>query len=304
MTPTDSVDQAHIYEFATIKGIEPIYATQSPYCLPVAGRSLFEHMIDDHFFGRTDADVRVKDDRLRKNADFQGYLENARAAAAKRSAGSFDDCKRIVWPKLVFPEDLYSAFEGVVERQLPHISDSASIEDGVEISGNVHIGAGTRILAGARIKGDVYIGKNCFVGNNVMIRGKTTIGNNSSMGFSAEVKNALVANDCLIGPLSIVCDSILAGRNFIAGKVRLSNYRLDNRNIDIMVDGKLHETGRRQFATIIGERTAIGIGGITLPGRKVGPDCIIGPYVIITKNLDANTRVELAQNLKISKIDA
>lgn len=158
------------------------------------------------------------------------------------------------------------------------------IHPAANIEGHIHLGEGSRILPGVYIEGNVSIGKNCKIGPNCYIRGNTSIGDNCHIGQSVEIKNSLIMNNSNVGHLSYVGDSILCSEvNFGAGTIT-SNYRHDQSNHTMMIDGKIHDTGRRKFGVIIGQGVHTGINTSFYPGRSLSSQSHTLPNEIVRKN--------------------
>lgn len=291
-----------------LPSLRPLGLGRSVYVLPIAGQPLYSHIIARVAGSGTDMPcVSIGDPALLANqaamADLQtmAIVQEPAADTSCQSDGVYlrhlgDDQNIFAkpWEFLRFCEELLADLT-------PGISDQAEIEPDVEISGNVRIEAGTKVYNGARIKGNVYIGQNCMIGNNAMIRGSTSLAAGSAAGFTADIKNSILMERCGIGPLAFVADSLIDRDFFFGGTGRVSNYRLDGRNIEMLYEGERHSTGRRQFGVVIGENTKIGIGSVILPGRKIGANCLIGPNVIVTRNIDTDLRIEAEQTLRVSK---
>ncbi|MBK1881725.1 hypothetical protein JIN85_04825 [Luteolibacter pohnpeiensis] len=169
-----------------------------------------------------------------------------------------------------FPWDLLKANEHFI-GQHGEPSIAGEVHPSAVIEGVAVIGEGTRILPGVFIEGNVVIGKNCKIGPNCYIRGNTSIGDKCHIGQSVEIKNCLILSQTNVGHLSYVGDSVLGHRvNFGAGTT-VSNLRHDGQNHRSMVDGKLIDTGRRKFGTIVGDNVHTGINTSVYPGRKFWP---------------------------------
>lgn len=170
---------------------------------------------------------------------------------------------------------------------------SSLLESGIQgevhplavIEGVVRIGEGTRILPGVFIEGNVVIGKNCKIGPNCYLRGHTSIGDHCHVGNAVEIKNSILLSKTNVGHLSYVGDSILGERvNFGAGTLT-SNLRHDGKNHHTLVDGKLVDTGRRKFGTIIGDDVHTGIQTAIYPGRKIFPGMSTLPGAVVSDDL-------------------
>lgn len=187
-----------------------------------------------------------------------------------------------------------------LERELPDrviIEASADVAPTAQISGAVTIGARTKICHGAMIAGPVEIGEDCLIGNLAMVRGATSIGNGTRIGFASELKQAIVGQHVSIGPQCFVADSIIENRVYLGAQVRTSNHRLDGHAVSVIVDGTPVETGLEKLGTLIGAGSSLGIQVIVLPGRIIVPDTMIGPRIIVERNLSAG-RYRLAQSIE------
>ncbi|WP_252364594.1 acetyltransferase (plasmid) [Escherichia coli] len=155
-----------------------------------------------------------------------------------------------------------------------------------ETEGEVVIGEGTRICYGTVIKGPVIIGSDCIVGNYAFIRQHTVIGNNVKIGFSTEIKNSVIESNVTIGPQCFVADSVLCERVYLGAQVRTSNHRLDDEYIYVRTEKGSINTGYKKLGCYIGKRSKLGVQVVVLPGRQIKEDTIIGPKIIIERNLD------------------
>lgn len=163
--------------------------------------------------------------------------------------------------------------------------------------GPVSIGPGTRVCAGAYIEGPVTIGADCMIGNLAMIRGSTTIGDGVRIGFATEIKNAVIEQRVTIGPQCFVADSKIERDAYLGAQVRTSNHRLDKKTVEVMIEGKRHDTGLEKLGCRIGEGAALGIQVVVLPGREVAAGSIFAPKVVIEKNLPSG-RYRTAQHIE------
>ena len=76
--------------------------------------------------------------------------------------------------------------------------------------------------------------------------------------------------------------------SFGAGTV-LANFRFDERNISVEIEGESVDTGRDKFGAIIGNDSKTGVNVSILPGVKIGPNSIVGPHVCLTDDLEPDT---------------
>ncbi|MHA1715947.1 MAG: bifunctional sugar-1-phosphate nucleotidylyltransferase/acetyltransferase, partial [Promethearchaeota archaeon] len=176
-----------------------------------------------------------------------------------------------------------------------------TIEPNVNIKGDVYIGENTLVRSGTYIEGPVYIGDNCEIGPNAYLRPETYIGNNCRIGNACEVKASIILSNTKISHLSYVGDSVIGeGVNFGAATIA-ANLRLDHKNIEIRENGRLVSTGRRKLGVICGDNVQVGCNVNLEPGVRIGANCIIGPNIVVSEDLDHNTmmymRVQERQKL-------
>jgi NDP-sugar pyrophosphorylase family protein len=281
---------------------------RSIFDLSVGGAPLYVHAARNHAgrisgtarFFFADADLAANPD-ARTTISALGEILGEATTMGAQSDFPTRDGRALAFEH---PWHLLDVVKDVLAGLEPGISSNADVEPGTEIVGQVRIESGARLFGGARVKGPVYIGRDVVIGNNAMIRGTTSIADGCVAGFSSEIKNSLVAEQCGVGPLAIVPDSVLGRGCFVAGLVRLSNYRLDGRDVEMMIDGQRHSTGRRQFGAVLEPDVSLGIATIVFPGRRIGTGCMIGPRVNVRHNLEPNLRVEIRQELDIRSVGA
>jgi bifunctional UDP-N-acetylglucosamine pyrophosphorylase/glucosamine-1-phosphate N-acetyltransferase len=200
------------------------------------------------------------------------------------------------------PWEILDIAEKLLSNEIPYIHPTARIESGVEIEGNVFIDEGVSIMRGSKLSGNIYVGTNTFIANSTLIRGNTSIGKDSVIAFGADIKNVVAGGSFRVGPLSFIGDSIVQDNCFFGGMVRVSNYRLDGKDVSVKIGDELVSTGRRQFGTITEANCSVGIACIILPEKKNKKNCLIGPQVIVRENIPSNTRVMVEQTLHKTKI--
>lgn len=186
---------------------------------------------------------------------------------------------------IVHPWDLLRANEQWVSK-LTGARIEGDVHPSAVIEGVLWLGPGTRILPGVFIEGNAVIGANCKIGPNCYIRGNTSIGDGCHIGQSVEIKNCLILPRTNVGHLSYVGDSVLGEKvNFGAGTTT-SNLRHDGGNHRSMIDGRLIDTGRRKFGTIVGDGVHTGIHTSIYPGRKLWPGTTTLPGEIVKHDIE------------------
>ncbi|MFQ5648237.1 MAG: bifunctional sugar-1-phosphate nucleotidylyltransferase/acetyltransferase [Candidatus Aenigmatarchaeota archaeon] len=188
------------------------------------------------------------------------------------------------WHPVSYPWSLLDANKAILDSlKKPDIR--GKLERNVTINGTITVGEGTVIKSGAYIEGNLVIGKNCQIGPNCHLRGPTSIGDNCRIGQSSEIKASIIGDNSNVPHLSYLGDSILGNDcNFACGSVT-ANLRHDKGSIKSLVKGKMVDTGRRKFGTVIGDGVKTGIGTLVYPGRKIWPGKTTKPGEVVKQDL-------------------
>jgi bifunctional UDP-N-acetylglucosamine pyrophosphorylase/glucosamine-1-phosphate N-acetyltransferase len=135
----------------------------------------------------------------------------------------------------------------------------------------------------------VFIDEEADVGPNCYIRGGTSLGRKVRIGNAVEIKNSLIMDGTHIGHLSYVGDSVIGERcNFGAGTIT-ANLRFDDAKIKMTIKGKIVDTGRRKLGVVVGDNVKTGIRSSFMPGVKVGTNAIVGPNLMVERDLPADS---------------
>jgi NDP-sugar pyrophosphorylase family protein len=194
------------------------------------------------------------------------------------------------WAPIKYPWHIFDIVRYFLDASGGKIDPSLSISDRATVTGKVIIEKNVRILENAVVRGPVYIGPNTVIGNGALVREYSHIGANCVVGFSTEIKGTYTGNDCWFHS-SYIGDSIIGNRcSFGAGSVT-ANFRFDRATVQIKYGGQKVSTGRDHFGSIIGDDCKTGINSGILPGRKVGPNSIVGSHVCLTGDLEPDTMV-------------
>ncbi|WJD51124.1 acetyltransferase [Enterobacter sp. PGRG2] len=165
-----------------------------------------------------------------------------------------------------------------------------------ESAGEVRIGQGTKICHAAVIQGPAVIGAHCLIGNYAFIRPGSVLSNNVRVGFATEIKNAVIEKNVAIGPQCFIADSAIGQDAYLGAQVRTSNHRLDGKTVSVDIAGERIDTGCEKLGAWIGRGARLGIQVIILPGRIIAPDTLLGPRILVEKNLPSG-RYSLKQEI-------
>jgi bifunctional UDP-N-acetylglucosamine pyrophosphorylase/glucosamine-1-phosphate N-acetyltransferase len=297
--------KAILFDAGPVEGCEPVTCTRTLGAVPLANRPLADLQRERLAKAGCELsetggsrDLFVRHDAWLSDTMLQGLIKGG-APALRDDSGVMlawigDSAQAVLnartltpdkdsflirypWDLLAIQEQVMAAI--VTPRIEGEVSPAATIE------GTLILGRGSRVLPGVMIEGTVVIGDGCKIGPNCYIRGATSIGNGCHIGQSVEIKNSIVMERTSIGHLSYCGDSIIGSQvNFGAGTIT-ANFRHDGKNHRSMVGGKLLDTGRRKFGTIMGDGVHTGIHTSIYPGRKLWPGTSTLPGAIVKSDL-------------------
>jgi bifunctional UDP-N-acetylglucosamine pyrophosphorylase/glucosamine-1-phosphate N-acetyltransferase len=186
-----------------------------------------------------------------------------------------------------YPWDLFRMNAFLMDSQIkkPIIEENVQVSESAKVEGNVWIRKGVRILENACVKGPCYIGENTVVGNNCLIRGYASIGDNCIVGFTSEIKSSLIGDKCLFH-MNYVGDSIISDNCLFGAGATTANFRFDEKNIKVTVDGKQVDSDTNKLGVIMGDHSKAGINSSLSPGVKIGPYSVVGAGVNLQEDLE------------------
>lgn len=175
----------------------------------------------------------------------------------------------------LWPADARDGEEVVIGRD--------AVLDGVHIAARrVLVGDGCRIEPGAVLVGEwIVLRPGAVVRSHAYVRGPAYLGAGSLVGHASEVKNAILLGDAKAPHFAYVGDSILGpGVNLGAG-TKLSNLRLDGREVKISWEGRRTATGTHKLGALLGEGVQTGCNSVLNPGTILGPGCYVAPCAAV-----------------------
>ncbi len=205
------------------------------------------------------------------------------------------------WNDIGRPWNLLELNEYLLKNKLKH-EIKGKVEEGAVIIPPVEIGEGTVVRSGSYIIGPVKIGKNSRIGPNCLIRPYTSIGDNCHIGNAVEVKNSIIMDSSNTPHLNYVGDSIIGENSNLGAGTITANLRHDRGNIKVEIKGKLEDSGRHKLGAIIGHNVKTGINVSIYPGRKIGSGSLVGPGVVIDRNVPPKTLVVLKQETLVREL--
>jgi bifunctional UDP-N-acetylglucosamine pyrophosphorylase/glucosamine-1-phosphate N-acetyltransferase len=224
----------------------------------------------------------------------QKFIEDKNMVAAVSYQGFFSSYK--------YPWDLFTINEHLMDELIREktIEDGVEISEGASVEGKVWIRRGTKIFGRAYVRGPCYIGSNSVIGNNALIRDYSSIGDNCVVGFSSEIKHSLIGDNCWFHT-NYIGDSIISDNCAFGAGTITANFRFNEKNIKVTVEGKKLDSGRDKLGAIVGDYCKTGINACLLPGVKIGPNSIVGPGVCLQDDLEPNRVIFLDKKCYVKK---
>ncbi len=223
--------------------------------------------LNGYYFGANDAGIFLFDKDIFK------FLGNRKELAEvleemKKNGQKIGPFKITNHVKIIYPWNILDANQLVLEEVGSMISKNAEIRPGVVMENPIAIGDGA------------VLGPNCF------IRKYSVIGKNCRVGNAVETKNSIIMDDSNIAHLSYVGDTII-GRNVnVGGGTIFANLRFDEKTVGMNLDGKVVDSGRRKLGGIIGDNVKFGVNCVVMPGKKIWPNMLIPPTLVIDEDIE------------------
>jgi bifunctional UDP-N-acetylglucosamine pyrophosphorylase/glucosamine-1-phosphate N-acetyltransferase len=196
------------------------------------------------------------------------------------------------WAHLRYPWDLLELNRLHLNQiQETRIHRTAQVEGNVSIEHPVVIDSGAIVRPGATLRGPSYIGANAYIGNNCLIREYTNLDAHVQIGFSSEVKNALIMEHSQIGSLSYIGDSIIGMQTVLTAGITTMNTPIPPAQVTVQLNGETFQPNLKKLGAIVGNHTRISANVSTYPGVIIGARAKIGPGAIINRNIKADEEI-------------
>jgi len=193
------------------------------------------------------------------------------------------------WLDVARPWDLLEANRMLMARLETRVEGEVS--EKATVIGSIQVGRGSRILPGSYVIGPAIIGRDCEVGPNAYIRPSTSIGDRCKIGNAVEIKNSIIMSHTNVPHLSYVGDSVIGERCNLGAGTKVANLRLDEREVQVVVDGRRTGSGRRKLGAIIGDDVKTGINASIDAGTIIGEGTMIGMGAIARGTISPGSRI-------------
>ncbi len=150
-----------------------------------------------------------------------------------------------------------------------NIHPKAYIE-GSTIGNHVTIGAGAIVR-------ESIIGDHTHIGSGVVIEA-SVLGDHCSI-INGKIMYSVVGNG-FFSTTSYLATCLIGNNVFIGANVTLTDYRLDQKNVNVIKNNKRVDSGNRILGCCIGDEVYLGAGCIVAPGRAIEN----GQRILLKKN--------------------
>jgi bifunctional UDP-N-acetylglucosamine pyrophosphorylase/glucosamine-1-phosphate N-acetyltransferase len=203
------------------------------------------------------------------------------------------------WVPIKYPWHMLDAMRFFFENIEGRISANAEISSNATIDEKVIIEDGVKIFENAVIAGPCYIGKNSVIGTNCLVR-QSIVSENCVIGFGSEIARSYIGENTMIHT-SYVGDSIIMGNCNLGAGTITGNWRFDKQPVKVNIDGEKISTGMEKFGCIMGENCKTGINSSIMPGKKLGPNSIVGSAVCLQDDLESGKIISIDKKSYVIK---
>ena len=177
-------------------------------------------------------------------------------------------------------KSLFNVILSLADNEFPH---QEMLEDFNSDQGPIFIHEKAKIGTNVRFEGPVYIEEGAEVRHGAYLRPGTYVSRGCVVGHCTEVKNTLMLPYSKAPHFNYVGDSILGSEVNLGAGAKISNVRLDRRNVLIQLpNGNKIDSGLRKIGALIGDKTEVGCNVVTNPGSVILPNSAIPPNYVVT----------------------
>lgn len=145
-----------------------------------------------------------------------------------------------------------------------------NIDDTAILIGECKIGVNTKILPYCVLENAV-IGDDCIIGPHCHIHGNSVIGNGCRIGNFVEINRSKIGDGTKIAHLAYIGDTEIKDKTNIGAGVVVCNY-----------------DGKEKHHTIIGSECFIGSNSSIIAPRQIGNNCVVGAGSVVVQDLIDN----------------
>ncbi len=216
------------------------------------------------------------------------------------------------WHILAANEDLLRRSAGSLTAH--DLDKDAIIDSGASIEGYVRLGRGSRIGSHVTIRGNVIAGENVVIDSGAILNGTVAIGDGSEVRNGCFIEDgSVIGRDCVVSHAAelagVLFDGVylyhymeiygIVGTNTDIGAATVcGSLRFDDGETTHRIKGRREVPSNHSNASFIGDYCRTGVNAILQPGHRIGPYSIVGPGVILDRDVAPRTGVRVSQELK------
>lgn len=152
-----------------------------------------------------------------------------------------------------------------VASKLNRIGSNCDIHPAAYVEGSV-IGDNVTIGAGSVVR-ESNIADYATIENNVTLN-FSVVGEGSYLADGSNVRYSVINPGTFFGFSTLSCQ-LLGNNCFIGDGVTMTDYRLDGKNITVLKNGSVIDTGNRILGSCVGHDSYLAAGSIVAPGRAI-----------------------------------
>lgn len=215
------------------------------------------------------------------------------------------------WHILAANESLLHRTAGALTSH--DLAAGASIDPSAAIEGYVRLGAGSRIGANVTIRGSLVAGENVIIDSGAILNGTVAVGDGSEVRNACFVEDgSVIGRNCVVSHAAelagVIFDGVylyhymeiygIVGANTDIGAATVcGSLRFDDGETTHRIKSRREIPSTHSNASFIGDYCRTGVNAILLPGHRIGPYSIVGPGVVLDRDLAPRTGVRVQQEL-------
>ncbi len=152
-----------------------------------------------------------------------------------------------------------------VASKLNRIGSNCDIHPTAYVEGSI-IGDNVTIGAGSVIR-ESNVADNATIENNVTLN-FSVVGEGGYLADRSNVRYSVINPGTFFG-FSTLSVQLLGKNSFIGDGVTMADYRLDGKNITVLKNGRVIDTGNKILGSCVGHDSYLAAGSIVAPGRAI-----------------------------------
>jgi bifunctional UDP-N-acetylglucosamine pyrophosphorylase/glucosamine-1-phosphate N-acetyltransferase len=190
--------------------------------------------------------------------------------------------------------DSSARIDGVLE-----MGPGSYVGPGVIVRGRVHLGANSVLDSGAILNGTVWIGDESRVDEYAKVS-NAVLGSHSRVSHTAEVVGGVLMDGVVLAHYcevyGVLGESVDVGAATVFGTLRFDDARTSHR-----VGGRWETPEEGSNASYLGDFSRTGVNVTVLPGKSVGAYSVVGPGVVVDRDIESYRQVLVHQDWTVKE---